>query len=175
VRALLLAITAVLSAHALNAAPDPDDMATTDRAVLSVVAKAVCQRIKTGYAILESNAASGEVRTGEPGLDVVALNQLANRNRSSPRLPRGIGCSTLRVAESSVIHGLSGWEQFRQAFPGATEITQLSLPGYSEDRRVALVVVSGACDWLCGSGFLWELRQVNGGWAIAKTVGLWIS
>ena len=186
-----LSAIAVASLLALNAplfADASDVLTNTDREVLATVTASICHRMHKGYEVLDSVATSqGLSRASLRKFDRHAVANLLARNASSPRLPDGITCSRLKIVETAEItesfapsSGIPptnppDWRHFYAAFPGANGVTRLSLPGYSEDGRVALVLVSGACDSLCGSGFLWELEKLDGTWMVKRTEGMWIS
>ena len=161
-----------------------DAMVNTDRQVLVAVTTDLCAHTKVGYQVLAMSASSGYVPIAFDGVNAAGLKDSVRRSANLPALPTGIGCSRLRPASNAMIAKTfdeSGkippdWSDFYAAFPGAKGLIRLSLPGYSADATVAVVLVSGSCNNLCGSGSAWELRRTSGDtWHVYKKVGTWIA
>ena len=174
----------VLLGAACLSARAADATSSADREVFSIVGRELCLRIKASYEILDDRASSQSAPTLAPDIDTAALKQAIERSHDGPSLPSGIGCSKLRVTDSALIQKIfkstdsdvtGGWPKFHTAFPGATGLTQLSLPGYAEEGTVAVVIVSGYCGDLCGAGFIWQLRKTQDHWVLDKIRGAWIS
>ena len=184
---------ALLVSLSLNAAPAlqaraviPTPDVSLDRAVLQFVVDRICSNTKRGYHVLSSTAAAVPDDAIE-GLDPNLVRNLIARNSSRPALPSGIGCKQLKLEDDAKItRAVSAvasppspksahpyWGTFDETFPGATGITHLSLPAYSGSFNEALVYVDGICGGLCGSGFIWRLRLVNGQWTLLEVKDLW--
>jgi len=118
------------------------------------------------------------------GLDAGAVKSLQLRNKTSSNLPVVNLCPTYLLyskeeIDTAIAHqaqkARDWWDLFHQAFPSTHGITYLSLPGYSQDGQHALVLVSGGCGRLCGSGHYWALRKVNGQWRVEQSLPAWVS
>lgn len=57
-----------------------------------------------------------------------------------------------------------GWEGFYARFPRATGVSRISVPGYSQNRRVAVVFYSSAAGLLSGHQAWLEFSRVPRGW-----------
>lgn len=62
-----------------------------------------------------------------------------------------------------------GWEGFYARFPKSTGVTYLSVPGYSEDGRIALVYLSNSAGLMAGSSWWLEFKKVSGRWRWVKS------
>ena len=69
----------------------------------------------------------------------------------------------------------AGFERYRRAYPGVTQVIALSRVGFSRDRRLALVYVQSQCGALCAGGSLLLLRYERGGWHLVEHQSLWVS
>lgn len=67
------------------------------------------------------------------------------------------------------------WDEFYERYPGSSGITELSRPGYSADKRQALIYVSRTSGGLSGSGYLVLFEFQDGKWVIVEEFQQWIS
>jgi len=151
-----------------------------DKSGLSAVAEGVCQTMRSGYEILNQEASPGVFGNSEPpeGIDLEAFGAAVYRSTGGTKLPPGIGCSKLKLTSNRAIKqalGKNFWPGFRAAFPGARGLATFSLPGYSEDGSIAIVIVEMSCDTRCGGGEVWELHKSEEGWSVTKKIPAWIS
>ena len=65
---------------------------------------------------------------------------------------------------------LSGWESFRQKYPDAVGVVQLSRVGFNPEGTEALVSILYSCGEVCGEGSFILLTKTGSGWRIAKSV-----
>jgi len=59
------------------------------------------------------------------------------------------------------------WANFRDTYPGAWGVAQVSRVAFDEQHAEALVQVANACPY-CGSIEIMLLKKVNGNWAVAE-------
>jgi hypothetical protein len=157
-------------------------VAETDAAVLSAVVKDRCLYVSEHndgkVLILSTQAASIQADYFPEMFDKAAVRSLISRNKGKHKLPRITLCEAFKLVSErklDAIFAKSWWKGFYHAFPNASGIFRLSLPGYSADGKLALVQVSGSCGGLCGSGFYWVLRYVHGSWIVVKRNPAWVS
>jgi hypothetical protein len=63
----------------------------------------------------------------------------------------------------------------RPPYPEPSQILRLSRPGFSPDRRHALVYVETYCGFLCAGGRLVRLERDGERWRVVEMLGLWVS
>jgi hypothetical protein len=119
-----------------------------------------------------------------PLVNKEAWTNLKARSAVHARLPSNLGCDGLRaVRETSLQHAFDKssaippkWDGFYQQFPGADSIVRLSLPGFTPDKTVAVVLEStSACDGFCSFGNYFHLKGIGDVWTIAEVETAWIS
>ena len=154
-----------------------------DVEVLSAVAAQLCTHKSNGVELLSSLTASVSREFTPSNLDESARESLFARNRSRTLLPELNICKNLRRTDGGEIdnylenRSLGGmperWIAFYKKYVDAEGVTWLSMPGYSTEGDLAIVQVSGACDYLCGSGFFWVLRKTAGQWQVERSIQGW--
>ena len=67
----------------------------------------------------------------------------------------------------------TGFERFRDAYPGARHRLALSHAGLSPDGAQAVVYVEVDCGLLCGGGTMLRLERMGEHWRIVESIPLW--
>jgi hypothetical protein len=163
----------------------PSELNDEDSAVLRAVVARFCRNDEPQKTVLSRDA-----------LDVVAQGLPGPRGNSEPwanltarggvreQLPSDLGCSGLRTARERTIARAFGqsdaippkWHGFYQQFPGAEVVMRLSVPGYSQDRKAAVVLESSlSCDGFCSFGNYFKLERHADAWAVTEVETAWIS
>ena len=105
--------------------------------------------------------------------------------------PTGISCDTVQVESSEKLSNAvsncpekskpalsseTSWPCFNYHYPNARAILSLSMPFYYQENGIVASVKYGiTCGWLCGSGFEYFLRKVDGKWKVVDTKPTWIA
>ncbi len=155
-----------------------------DVAVLSAAIKNDCSAKRGKFVVLSSDTFPvAKVDVMSDNLDNIAKADILRRNSSPSQLPSSMECKSVKIVPNSTIEkllkdrptmlGLS--KGFYEAYPGANTVMSLSLPGYSKDRRGALVHISYSCGATCGTSFIIHLQKTNGSWHVVTTSNSWIS
>jgi hypothetical protein len=168
----LALITVALSGRVVAATP------ADDVAILTTIAGELCT--KGGYAILGSIShswPSGFVEHFD--MDADLKRSLIDRNPHGTPLPDA-DYHCLRMVDTHDIYKVftsegDGWVLFRKKYSPARSTVGLTLPGYSADGNLAVVIVSSQCDWLCGGGELWELKRQGDHWLFTRRTNIWVS
>lgn len=183
------ALSAILMLIVLPSVACAAMRAEQDRSVLAAALSGTCKYMsrkgEKGFEVLDSKSTDvNQITDSQPNLPdafMQALRNLLKRNSSPETLPSGIACSHIkvvrheRIQEFFLFHEASEWREFYATFPGAGGLIGISLPGYSKDKKHAVVLRAGSCGDLCGAGFLVLLRKYGDTWKVVKSVGLWIS
>ncbi|OOG59272.1 hypothetical protein [Rhodanobacter sp. C03] len=174
----LIFASLVVFSGCVSAAPSP----TEDIAVLSAILTNRCEYAASHagkkYELLSAQALFVDHVTSSSKLDSSAMNSLLLRNKTAHDLPTLSLCpgyKSVPQVEIEAAMAKKGWPGFYKAFPNASGISYLSLPGYSLDGNVAIVEFSGSCNLRCGSSFFWVMHKVEGKWTLYKVVPGWIS
>jgi len=61
------------------------------------------------------------------------------------------------------------WAGFFEKYSEAHGILKVSMPGYSSDRKYAVIYITSACGPLCGNSSLIQLKKLAGVWVVEKT------
>ena len=183
-----VALSAILMLIVLPSVACAAMRAEQDRSVLAAALSGTCKYMsrkgEKGFEVLDSNSTDvNQITDSQPKLPdafMQAFRNLLKRNSSPETLPSGITCSHIKVVSHERIqalfsHEASEWREFSATFPGAGGLIGISLPGYSKDKKHAVVLRVGSCGDLCGAGFLVLLRRYGDTWKVIKSVGLWIS
>jgi hypothetical protein len=117
--------------------------------------------------------------------------QLIERNAIESQLPRLNSlekCSSLHIVSGRDVDrnfGYGGdskdqdlekmWDAFHSTFKGANGVISVSLPGYSDDGKSAVVYVTTSCGSLCGHGYYVELKSESGAWRQMQVIQGWVS
>ena len=166
---------------------DGHPYASEDQAVLLAILDERCADHSGKYYVLASEAHSlgGFEEIALP--HTRAVKDLLTRNRDHVPLPALSDCVGVRTAsEAEISAALAdrppdpnpmhiGWEGFYARFQGAQGLHRLSLPGYSKDRRTAVVISSASSGVRFSYGFLITLRKAAGRWRIVSSKSLWVS
>jgi hypothetical protein len=189
IRSILFLLLSLLPTACRTAATTKDE----DVAILRAVLAKQCERPSGEYFVLASETQVSDLEKAGLGADDGmggddgAVSDLLARNRASSPLPAIGDCSGIRTASESEIAAAllqhphdenrfhMGWEGFYAHFPKSLGVLRLSLPGYSNDRKTAVVTTSGASGTLFGSGFLVTLKKSNGTWQIVSSRSLWVA
>jgi len=156
--------------------------AAEDVAVLSAITTKMCKYAASHsgahYQVLSTQTSVVDRAPSSQDLDPGAVSSVVLRNKATHDLPPLTLCPGYRSAPQATIEAAmarEGWQGFYKAFPKSSGTSYLSLPGYTRDGNVAIVMVSGACDSLCASSFFWVIRKVAGKWTFYKSVPWTIS
>ena len=149
--------------------------AENDREVLAAVLERFCDK-GTRILMLSDQPIERADNREQLGLDV---------------FPHGLSCSLVQMEASEklsnsvsncpekakpALPSTSSWPCFNYHYPTASGILTLSLPFYYQENGLVASVESGiSCGWLCGSGFEYLLRKVNGKWKVVETNSTWIA
>jgi len=153
----------------------PQFATENDRSVLLAVLEGFCQR-KNQLLMLSD----------EP------IERADNRKQLGiAAFPAEITCAAVQLEASEKLSGAvsncpekskpalpstASWPCFNYHYPHARGILTLSMPFYYQDNGLVASVKSGVtCGWLCGSGFEYFLRKVNGKWKVVETKPTWIA
>ena len=184
-----LATVVFLALIAFTAGSRADSIAVgaaQDRDVLQTIARELCRNTKFGFKILDRRVLSTDSRQKSVDVESNALRDLFARNGESEALPAGVGCSRLRAIDAAHIErafnppGLpervpADWDRFLTEFPMAQGIVRMSLPGFSDDRKIAVVLVSVSRGYYGDVGVIWQLGLKKEGWLVEKTAYAWIT
>jgi hypothetical protein len=102
------------------------------------------------------------------------LPELLRRNRRRTRIPIFPADRPLRFTTDRELAALAGpdrWKAFWNRFPDAGGQWEFSLPGYSRDRRRALLFFWHGAGILNGSGSLVSLRKRGDRWQVVDLAG----
>jgi len=179
----LLALSA-LFAVTFAGARDSDE----DELVLAAVITRLCESNEDGYSVLSDTSAGVNADLAAAlELNGPLTESLIRRNATPMRLPVASACARLKAtrqadidavmrerAKSAETYRSPHWASFYKSFPGSSGTLHISRPGYSADRKQALVQVAASCDSLCGSGFFWLLRKRHDRWRVERTIPGWV-
>jgi len=68
-----------------------------------------------------------------------------------------------------------GYDRIFDRYPGSVELTQMSMPGVSEDGKQALLYIEGAIGCHAASGDYYLLARENGVWKVVDHFMAWIA
>jgi hypothetical protein len=177
IRVLPIAFILVAFGAGAQSSPAPRE----DSAVLSAVTHKLCDLAKansaSGYDVLPNTneGATSDIWPGPGSLDQYAAHSLAKRNSTTHSLPSMYLCTSIRLVPAAWLHDFRGWAWFHAAFPGSASVLRLSLPGYSRNGNVAVVLVSTTSGPLASGGNYWILQKVHGKWVVVKQLLAWVS
>lgn len=175
VRVLPVALAWVAFCAGAQSAPAPSE----DSAVLSVITHKLCSLAQanssSGYDVLPNTNDGVTADVWPASLDAHAMQSLVKRNDATQSLPSLSLCSRIRLVPAAWLHEFRGWAWFHAAFPGSSSVLRLSLPGYSSNGAVAIVLVSTTSGPLASGGNYWVLQKVHGKWVVVKQVIAWVS
>ena len=175
IQVLLIAFVWTVSCANAQSAPVP----ITDSAVLSAVTHKLCDFAKTnsasGYDVLPNTNEGATSDVWPESLNQQAATSLAKRNSTTQLLPSMYLCSYIRLVPAAWLHNFRGWAWFHAAFPGSSSVLRLSLPGYSRNGDIAVVLVSTTSGPLASGGYYWVLQSVHGKWVVVKQLSAWVS
>jgi len=63
---------------------------------------------------------------------------------------------------------LSGWDKFYKKYQQSGGIVEISLPGFSSDKKIAIVYLRWQSHYLSGYGAYWIFRKKNEEWVLQK-------
>jgi len=112
------------------------------------------------------------------GEDHSQMDDCINRNKYMALLPSLESKRAFRFEDRLKIRSAFNkgfWKEFYRVFPEAGGLLELSLPGYSNDRKEACVYLEFSCDGLWGRGMAIFLDYQQGQWRITKRSMAWIS
>jgi len=152
---------------------------STDVAVLNAVIYSLCTdkdvRPPTGkYNIVSSQTHLVYGQLVEK-VDPDAAASLRSRNASPHELSHLESCTTEQFKTAVKVDRNFDWDAFFTEFPDSVGITEFSLPGYSNDRRRAIVGVSFRCQSFCAFGGYWVLEKSNGRWLVVRKIHAWMT
>jgi hypothetical protein len=117
-----------------------------------------------------------EVLRDDAGLSLSApglLSSYRDRNSQDHGLPELKGIEGVRKINAKTIENIfsrgvfAGWRRFENEYRGAKALVRISFPGYSLNRRVAVIYISSYRGSLAGQETIVLLQQQRGGaWSI---------
>lgn len=184
--AALLAFALAASAAPVAEAPRLDD---EESAVLAAVlpqvgtaedALVVQERIP---AIGHPGAEAGRAEDALADMETKTVESFVARNRAGGRVEGRFAAPwTLRLLtperKAELWKDVScedGWKRFREAFPRARGMLEISRVGVNHDHTQALVFVGRTDDCAVGSGQLYEVEKFQGTWKVVAHVPVWES
>jgi hypothetical protein len=161
-----------------------------DAVVLRAVLDAICRGDGKSYFVISDHSLSSKdfestLERGRP-----EYSNVLRRNEIASHLPPIATCPSIRiVSETNIEAAFSrkipaaaqrsfqhpGWEGFYSTYPKANGLMRLSWPGYSSDRRRAVVIGSSQAESLIGFGFLYTLEKIDSTWRVVSVTTLWQS
>ena len=124
---------------------------------------------------ISAPALEPEVFRDDVGLSFSAselLTSYRDRNLQDHGLPELKGIERVRKISAETVDNIfsrgvfAGWERFGNEYRGARALVRVSFPGYSLDRRVAIVYVSSYRGSLAGGERVVLLQEREGVWSI---------
>ena len=186
---LQLIVISLLLAWACRA-PQVEDSAPNDAAVLRVVLAHFCSSNEAGYFVLNASSVSPALYDPPAGIwssrGQAAANML-RRNEFPRRIPQQIACDKLQLQPSNAIEAAlarklpptnppnPGWEGFYDTFKNARGVVSVSLPGYSYSGGTACVYLAVTAGGLAGAGGYAYLEKQNGKWVLTSRERAWIA
>jgi hypothetical protein len=156
-----------------------DALASTDVTVLNAVIHSLCADKDLRPPIGKYNIVSGQTHLvyGEiiEKVDPDAAISLKSRNASPHELSHLESCTTERFEPDVKVGPNFDWDGFFTESPDSVGITEFSLPGYSNDRRRAIVGISFRCQSFCAFGGYWVLEKTNDGWLVVRKIHAWMT
>ncbi|MDB4906259.1 MAG: hypothetical protein JWO05_1043 [Gemmatimonadetes bacterium] len=163
-----------------------DSLAVRDSASLILLSHKMVQPWMADTSL--SDAALSHVLIDSVGLPGVIVPSLVASLRRAPYelgpLPTRVPIAfdsfppfSKAVRDSLLRHGefRSGFERYRQAYPGARSLMRVSVIGFSGERRTAVVYVERTCGMLCGGGEWVILRRRSRRWRIVEELQAWVT
>ncbi|HLJ54516.1 MAG TPA: hypothetical protein VKT77_05705, partial [Chthonomonadaceae bacterium] len=108
--------------------------------------------------------------------DQEAFHDFAARNAApakSPRLDIGVPITVAPRPAIDAAFAADGWRSFYKRFPKASGLLSVSLPGYSADRKTALVYVTWRAGPLAGLGELSLFSMRGDRWTCKESLAGW--
>jgi hypothetical protein len=150
--------------------------------VISSALKKYCTDSKK--TILQNNSVTIEkenLKSTSATLNAEALIDLSVQNVSSKKI--NFNCSQLIVLDEAEIdlafknkpknkyprYLNERWGGFFEKYSGSSGIVKISLPGYSNDRKYAIIFIASSCGPLCGQSNLIQLKNIEGAWVFEKS------
>lgn len=102
------------------------------------------------------------------------LKAFTDANESSRRWPDHVKASrSIQLASSESLayaFQMGGWRRVKEDFPGACQVVSASRPGFSQDKRTAIIYFNFHRGPLSGGGMLVLLRRTTAGWTLEHEI-----
>jgi hypothetical protein len=188
VRRILSSVAVVAIAATLTscAPPKGNEVSGDDVDILETVLKGDCADLGDNrFHTVSDVPAKFDSPVGIPTSETVPVEQAAEitrRGQLGLKWPHIVPCDAQRLVDGDRVAALiaadkevpPSWKGFFAAYPGAFDLTQVSLPALSSDGKLATVLLIEKLEYFSDSGFLVELERTSRGWRILRRRMLWI-
>jgi hypothetical protein len=163
-----------------------DNLRADELEVFRTVVESDCELSSTDrfHAISDIPASASEFE-GIPHSAPIPKDVLARikaRTENDSKWPHDEVCKAQRVVDGELVNRLIAesntvpptWKNFYAAFPGVIDLSHISLPVLSADRKQAFVLLHAIAENVSDSAYIYELNCLQGKWIIARADRLWI-
>jgi hypothetical protein len=173
-----------------SSASESETIGGEDANVLHSVLDAICRGDGKSFFIISDRSLSSKDFESKIEIGSLEFSNMISRNKTTFRLPTVPICPNIQIVTETEIEAVflrktstvsqpssrhPGWEGFYSTYPKASGLLRLSLPGYSTNRRHAVVVISTQAELMIGFGFLYTLEKTTSVWRVASVKTLWQS